>query len=80
MFGTKKMINHTAKIDDSRLEFLKVAKSGEFSGRYGFRYWWVGKFHGDTHCTTQTTILTSICENLCNPNIMVFPPVSLQPK
>ena len=47
MFGTKEMINHTAKIDDSRLKFLKVPKSGEFSGRYGFRYWWVGKFHGD---------------------------------
>ena len=39
LFGTKKMINHTAKIDDSRLKFLKVAKLGEFSGRYGFRYW-----------------------------------------
>ena len=40
MLRTKKMINHTAKIDDSLLKFEKVAnsgekvaKSGEFSGQ-----------------------------------------------
>ena len=33
MFRTRKMINHTAKIDDFMLKFEKVAKSGEFSGQ-----------------------------------------------
>ena len=35
MFGTKKMINHTAKIDDSMLKFEKVAKSGEEVAKLG---------------------------------------------